>query len=61
MTWFRLLVVFARVFTGAGKRALRIEPSGAVTEIGRKSASLFGISGTSAHLNGNIVEANVVL
>ena len=61
ITWFRLFVVFARDFTGCGNVALRIEPDGAVTWIGRNSPSLFGTSGTSAHLNGNIVDANVVL
>ena len=32
-----------------------------LTWIGRNNPSLFGISGTRAHLNGNMVEANVVL
>ena len=61
MTWFRLFVVLARAFTGTGKVAFRIEPSGAETWIGRKRPSLFGTSGASAHLNGYIDVAYVLL
>ena len=60
-TWLMLFVVFARALTGAGKVALRMLPSGAVTWIGRNRPSLFGVSGASAHLNGYMDVAYVLL
>ena len=39
-----------RPATAAGKRAFRIEPSGAITRTGRKLPSLFGTSGEMTHL-----------
>src|SRR5581483_11073762 len=52
ITWLMLFVVFARVFTGYGNDAFRIEPGGALTCSGLNRPSLFGTSGTSAHLKG---------
>jgi hypothetical protein len=60
-TWLMLFVVLARAFTGAGNVAFRMLPSGALTWMGRKRPSLFGVSGASAHLNGYIDVAYVLL
>jgi len=38
--------------TGAGKRQLRMQPSGAEICTGRKLPSLFGIWGEMAHFSG---------
>jgi hypothetical protein len=60
-TWLMLLVVLARALTGWGKVVLRIEPSGALTWIGRNRPSLLGIVGTSAHLKGYMLLLKVTL